>query len=70
MLKGHGVFSRASSFSARPAKPRQPAISGCRPPSVNLQVLEKLHERSGNTNVMEVTVSRRNLAEDGCKDEG
>jgi hypothetical protein len=31
------------------------ATGGCRQPPKNLQVIEKLHETKGNTNVAEIT---------------
>jgi hypothetical protein len=45
-------------------------LCGGRSPSVNLQVLEKLHERLGNTNVTKVTVGPGNSAQHGRENDG
>jgi hypothetical protein len=68
MLKTHEVsfgisFGTSFGVSFRAIRPRVPgsaksAPGGCRPPPENLQVIEKLYERPGNTNVMDITEAR------------
>jgi hypothetical protein len=48
-------FLSARRERALPPAAPNPMLGGRRPPPQNLQVLEKLPERPGNTNVMEIT---------------
>jgi hypothetical protein len=59
MLKSHGVSFRAimSRVPRAAPYPRPAAAAYLR----ILQVIEKLHENAGNTNVMKITAARRDL---------
>jgi hypothetical protein len=59
-VKGHGVLSAGALLKR--SRQAGPSAAAAVRPFENLQVLEKLHERPGNTNVTDITVAKTDLA--------